>query len=280
MGTLTDLTWSRAMARRFDPNLHKQRYLVHADCTVFTVNGLAVRNASAADEEFGNFATHDEFPDVIGPCGVWVSEKLAPREGVLFAANALTYLARVAAAAPGRAYDDGLAAERALREAVNGIDFRDGKPHRRVPDAVYLSEYVRLPDPQGTVTVYLVDGNLARSYYKTDYTQGGHGYVYPWVPIGQIWVENGVDQRELPFVVCHEYLERRLMRDGGLEYARAHEIASALEYDLRKADGLTRLLGSGGRKIGKPDLPRLADEAVYEFVNAHYRHGGNAKVGK
>src|SRR5579871_509639 len=141
------------MARRFDPRLNKKRYLTHADVTLFTVNGLAVRDASKPDEEFGNFALHDEFPDVIGDREVWVSEKLAPREGVFFAANALTYLSRVAAGATDGAYDDGVAAERALRERVNGIDFRDGKPHKHVPDAVYLGEYVTLPDPRGAVEV-------------------------------------------------------------------------------------------------------------------------------
>lgn len=263
------------MERRFDPKLNKKRYLVHADCTLYTVNGLAVRNASRQDEEFGNFATHDEFPDVIGDREVWVSEKLAPREGVFFAANALTYLARVAAGAADRAYADGLNAERVLREAINGVAFRDGRPHRRVPDELHLGEYVTLPDPKGPVSVRLVDGNLARSYYKTDYTQGGHGHVYPWVPKAQIWVEDGTDHRELPFVVCHEYLERRLMRDGGLGYDRAHAIASALEFDLRKGEGLTRLL-TRGRRLGKADLPGLAADEVYEFVNAHYRREGKS----
>jgi hypothetical protein len=258
------------MERRYDPKLNKKRYLTHADCTVYTVNGLAVRNASRADEEFGNFATHDEFPDVIGAREVWVSEKLAPREGVFFAANALTHLARVAAGATDRAYDDGIEAERGLREAVTGVAFRDGKPHKRVPDELYLGEYVTLPDPKGAVGVRLVDGNLARSYYKTDYTQGGHHFVYPWVPGPQIWVEDGTDHREIPFVVCHEYLERRLMRDAGLGYDRAHQIASALEFDLRKGRGLTPLLTRRGR-VGRADLPGLTAEAVYEFVTAHYR---------
>jgi hypothetical protein len=260
------------MERRYDPKLNKTKYLVHADCTIYTVNGLAVRNASKADEEFGNFATHDEFPDAIGAREVWMSEKLAAREGVFFAANALTYLAKVAAGAPNAAYEAGIEAERGLRESINGVEFRDGKPHRRVPDELYLAEYVTIPDPKGDVTVWLVDGNLARSYYKTDYTQGGHGYVYPWVPKPQIWVEDGTDHRELPFVICHEYLERRLMRDGGLEYDRAHEIASALEYDLRKAQGLTPLLTRGGRKIGKADLPGLVTDEVVRFVNETYRH--------
>lgn len=258
--------------RRFDPPLNKQRLLVHADFTAYTVNGLAVRNASQPDEEFGNFATTDEFPDLIPKGEVWVSEKIADREGLFFVANALTYLARQAAGATDKAYEDGIAAERALRESITGIAFRDGKPHRHVPADIYLGEYVTLPDPQGPVTVKLVDGNLVRCYYKTDYTQGGHAYVYPWVPRPEIWVEDGVDHREIHFIVCHEYLERRLMRDAGLQYDRAHEIASTLEYDLRKAEGLTPLLSRGRKKISKTDLPGLVTDEVFRFVCDRYRH--------
>ena len=39
------------MNRRYDPKLNKKRYLVHADCTIDTVNGLAVRNANQQDAE-------------------------------------------------------------------------------------------------------------------------------------------------------------------------------------------------------------------------------------
>lgn len=263
------------MSRRFTPKLNKRRYLTHADVTLYTVCGYAVRNASAPDEEFGNFATADEFPDVIGDREAWVSEKLAAEEGVFFAANALAYLNRMAAGEPDAAYDTGLDAERALRETVAGLSYRDGKPHARVPPEVYLEEYLTLPDPKGAVSVRVVDGRLLRCFYKTDYTQGGHGFVYPWVPKPQIWVEAGVDRREFPFVLCHEYLERRLMRDGGLGYDRAHEIASALEYDLLKGAGLTPLLTNGRRgKIGKPDLPSLTRDDVYRFVCDHYHHRG------
>jgi hypothetical protein len=116
------------------------------------------------------------------------------------------------------------------------------------------------------VKVWVVDGNLVRSYYKTDYTEGGHGYVYPWVPRPEIWVEDGVDHRELPFIVRHEYLERRLMRDEGLDYDTAHEICSRVEFDLRKARGATPLLVPGRGKLHKKDLPRLTDDEVFQYV--------------
>jgi hypothetical protein len=78
----------------FSPKLNKKRVLTHEDYTVYSVNGLAVRDAAEADEEFGNFATRDEFPDLIPKGEIWISEKLAPREGVFFIADALTQLAK------------------------------------------------------------------------------------------------------------------------------------------------------------------------------------------
>jgi len=261
---------------RFDPKLNKTRVLTHAEYTVYSVNGFAVRNVARPDEEFGNFATTDEFPDLIPNREIWISEKLVEREGIFFIANALTYLARQAAGATEKAYDEALDVERLLREKCTGLTFRDGKPHERVPPELYLEEYITLPDPKGTVTVWLIDGNRARCYYKTDYTEGGHGYVYAWVPKPEIWIEDGVDRREVPFIVCHEYLERRLMRDAGLDYDRAHEICSRVEFRLRKAEGLTPLLTGGRRKIEKRDLPKLVRTEVYEPVaNREIRSRGS-----
>jgi hypothetical protein len=157
-----------------------------------------------------------------------------------------------------------------LRERLNGITFRDGKPHKHVPEDIYLGHYITLPDSEGPVEVCLVDGNLVRSYYKTDYTEGGHGYVYPWVPRPQIWIEDSVDFREVPFIVSHEYLERRLMRDEELDYDTAHEICSKVEFDLRKRKGVTPLLVSGRRKLSKKDLPRLTSEEVFAYVVRNY----------
>jgi hypothetical protein len=254
----------------FDPKLHKKRVLRHADYTVYSVNALAVRNVAQPDEEFGNFATPDDFPNLIPKGEVWISEKLAAKEGIFFIANALTRLKRQADGATDQAYEDGLEVERLLREKLNGVAYRDGKPHRQVPGAIYLEQYLTLPDPRGPVQVWLIDGNLARSYYKTDYTEGGHGYVYPWVPRPEIWIEDGVDRREVPFILSHEYLERRLMRDEGLDYDTAHAIASRVEFDLRKTRGGTPLLVSGRRKLTKKDLPRPTSDEVFQYVLRSY----------
>jgi hypothetical protein len=254
----------------FDPKLNKRKVLTHTDYTVYAVNGYSVRNVAEPDEEFGNFATANEFPNLIPSGEIWISEKLAAREGVYFIANALTRLARQDAGATEKAYDDGLEVERMLREQITGITFRNGKPHERVPDDIYLEEYITLPDPKGPVVVWRVDGNLVRSYYKTDYTEGGHGYVYRWVPKPEIWIEDGVDIREVPFIIAHEYLERRLMRDHAMAYDPAHEVAATAEFDLRQAEGAMALITNGQQKLGKRDLPRLTTDEVYQFVLKRY----------
>jgi hypothetical protein len=254
----------------FEPKLHKKRVLSHAEYTVYSVNAFAVRDVAEPDEEFTHFATQSDFPNLIPRDEIWISEKLARREGVFFIANALTVLKRQADGATDKAEDDGLEVERLLREKLNGIKFRDGKPHKEVPEAIYLELYTTLPDPQGPVKVWVIDGNLARSYYKTDYTEGGHGYVYPWVPRPEIWIDDGVDYREIPFILSHEYLERRLMRDERLGYDTAHAICSRVEFDLRKSKGATPLLVSGHRKLTKKDLPNLTCDEVFSYVLRTY----------
>lgn len=42
------------------------------------------------------------------------------------------------------------------------------------------------------IEVWRIDGHLVRCYYKTDYTEGGHGYVYPWCPRNEIWIEKDI----------------------------------------------------------------------------------------
>src|SRR4029079_15752925 len=124
--------------------------------------------------------------------------------------------------------------ERDLREKINRVKFRDGKPHPRVPKEIYVAPHITWDAPKCPVNVWLIDGNLARSWYKTDYTEGGHGQVYPWVPKQEIWVEKDLHPAEIPFILTHEYIEMRLMRDRGLDYDPAHEICVKVEFDLRK----------------------------------------------
>jgi hypothetical protein len=235
------------------------------------VNAYAVSDAAQPDEEFGNFATQKEFRNLIPKGEVWLSEKTVEPEGLFFMADAMMWLKQEAHGVPEeRAYTAGLNVERFLRERIDGIKFRAGRPHKRVPPEIYVEHYATLPDVKFPVDVWVIDAGLVRSLYKTDYTEGGHGYVYRWVPKGEIWIEHTLDHRELPFIVAHENLELRLMRDAKLDYDTAHEICSKVEFKLRKNEPIKLFLAPGRRKMTKADLPRLTSEDFFEYVVKHY----------
>jgi hypothetical protein len=90
------------------------------------------------------------------------------------------------------------------------------------------------------------------------------------VPNGEIWIEESLDPRELPYIVCHEYIERRLMRDAKIDYDTAHETCSRIEFQLRKNQKVKLFLAPGRRKIHKRDLPKLASDELFQHVVDHY----------
>ena len=253
------------------PKLHKQFVATHEGWDVYSVDTSAIRNIAQPDEEFTNFATQDDFPDLIPKGEIWVGEKNLDKEGVFFIANALAQRKELEnGSSEEKAYTAGLNVERSLRERLTGLKFRAGRPHKRVPPELYIERYITLPDVKFPIEVWLVDGSRVRSLYKTDYAEGGHGYVYRWVPKQQIWIEKDLDRWELPFIVSHEYIEVRLMRDEGLDYDKAHEICSKVEFKLRKCKGAIRFLAQGRRRLSKPDLPKLARDEVLNYVVRTY----------
>jgi hypothetical protein len=247
--------------------LNKRLIVRHNGVRIYSVNALAVRDRTQSDEEFGNFATHDEFPRLIPKDEIWIADKSVDREGVFFIADALLRLKEKSKGVPeDRAYVAGLNIERRLREKLNDVKFRAGRPHKRVPPAVYVEHYITIPDCRFPIQVWLIDPNLVRSLYKTDYVEGGHGYVYRWIPRDEIWIEKDVYPQEIPFLVIHEYLELRLMRDKKIDYDRAHSICAGAEYRVREHRGLMDLLCPNQGKITKADLPKLTSEEVFSYL--------------
>ncbi len=259
--------------RRFRPALGKRRVANANGYDVYTINAYAIRNAAEPDEEFGNVATHEDFPDLIPRDEIWTVEATYAKEGRFFIANAVAELESLAKGeSKSDAFDAGVAAERRLREEITGIKVRDGRPHGRVPPHLRVRLFCRLSDDIGSTDVWLVDGCLVRSTYKTDYTEGGHGYVYPWVPKGEIWVEQCIDREELPYIIAHEYIEMRLMREKRLKYDRAHRICAEMEFDLRKGPSRAKFPGLSRRCLTKGDLPLLTKPEFFGYVEKNYVH--------
>ena len=80
----------------------------------------------------------------------------------------------------------------------------------------------------GEIKIWLVDGNLVRSFFLLDYCEGGHDKVYPFIPQNEIWVEKALSPQERKFIILHELHERYLM-SRGKSYKNAHIGATEVE---------------------------------------------------
>jgi|SRR5579859_5087665 len=181
---------------------------------VYSVSAFEVRDLMMADEEFGLYAIHHEFPDLVPENEIWLGQE-GQAEWPVFLEGALAW-------AVNNNYDDALRAESLAR---GGLLLGSADPRIR-----YLHS---VPDPVETVTVWRVDGKVVRDNWKTDFVEGGHHYVYAWIPKGEIWIADCVDD-EIPFLLTHEYTEMCLMRDRCVPYLHAHSLANRAEWRARQ----------------------------------------------
>jgi hypothetical protein len=62
--------------------------------------------------------------------------------------------------------------------------------------------------------IYIVRGDLVRSLFNVDFTQGGHDKVYNFIPKNEVWIDDDLYKKEIPYVLVHELHERYLMAKG------------------------------------------------------------------
>lgn len=82
--------------------------------------------------------------------------------------------------------------------------------------------------------VWLVDGRAVRDIAYVDFTLGGHGFRYRFIPRGEIWIDDAVHRAERPAILHHEAVEVAHMASAGLRYHAAHDLASRAEVRFRK----------------------------------------------
>jgi hypothetical protein len=78
--------------------------------------------------------------------------------------------------------------------------------------------------------VCIVDGGWIRNHHHIDFVEGGHGYVYPYVPQNEIWVEHMESHDDMSYNLIHEIVEYILMKYKVVpKYDNAHDAASRIE---------------------------------------------------
>ena len=198
--------------------------------TAYLVDAERIRDSSKTLQEFSDYGTHVTFPRDIPAGELWIDSKVGESERGFLVEEAVN-IARLmdSGMSKSKAYDAAERINKAHREKADGVKPND----RTIPEGLRESE---LETVDG-ITVWIVDGHKVRDHFKTDFVEGGHGYVYPWIPKDEVWIDADVRPDERRFVLAHEMHEREDMKDTGMGYQKAHRRAAEYEFKLRRPHG-------------------------------------------
>lgn len=204
--------------------------------TFVLANGIAVHNT--------NFGQHYRFP-YIPENEFWLDRETTGDESSYFIEHLKVELSLMK---QGSSYDQAIVeadrVEKTLRRKDNDIQNVIDPVTKMVDPRKFRVRLLKVLD--NGVKVWLVNGRWVRSVLNIDFTQGGHEYVYSWIPENDVWIDNDIDWTERGFVILHE-LNERMKMENGMNYSDAHADSSALELSCRKQiDNLQESLASVG----------------------------------
>lgn len=196
---------------------------------VWQVDGSALRRAALPD--FTNYAHHFKF-SLIPLYELWVDSGATGKD--------LEYDVE-------RMVDEWrlISSGKRYAEAFEIASDRDRERRSELPRAAKIR---LLFATNAGLKVWLVRGDEVRKV-APDYTEGGHDLVYPYIPTGDVWIDNAMEAGERGYTILHELTERAEMAQG-MDYDHAHEVALRAEMDARE-DPATLF----------PELLRLRSEA-------------------
>jgi len=198
------------------------------DLQIWVVDGAYMRGH--IDEDFTNYGQHYRFT-YIPEDELWLDREAAENEQQFFIDHLLV---------EHRLMSKGVPYEKALVEA----DRAERKERRRAGDLSHLTKRGRsLPEAiqvhkrlwkklENGLSIWIISGRLVRSVFDIDFTEGGHDYVYEFVPEDQVWIDDDIEESERGYVLLHELHERNRMASGW-PYSKAHAESSRLEYHCR-----------------------------------------------
>jgi len=194
---------------------------------IWLVDGNLIRQE--LNEEFTNFGQHYKF-NSIPKYEFWLDKEAVPNEKRFFIDHLLIeWQLMKKGLGYKRAYR--AAAQKEKKERIKAGDLAKVNNRQGVPDKnkIYCR---RLGKTADKISVWLVYGRLVRSAFDVNFTEGGHGLVYKYIPKNEVWLDNDITGKERPYILLHELYERSLM-DKGTSYLKAHPPASRLEWRVR-----------------------------------------------
>lgn len=198
------------------------------DIKVWVVDGTYIRGK--IDEEFTNYGQYYRFP-YIPENELWLDREAISDESRFFIDHLLVeHRLMKKGVSYGKALVEADRVERKERRRSGDIA-RVIKRSDSLPDAAKVHQRLWKKLENG-ISVWIVSGRLVRSVFDIDFTEGGHDYVYEFVPEKEVWIDDDVEEPERAYMLVHELHERKRMA-AGLTYNLAHAESSRLEYRCR-----------------------------------------------
>ena len=196
---------------------------------VWVVDGAYIRSNS--DDEFTNFGQHYRYP-YIPQNELWIDREAQNDDERQFFIEHLLVEHKLMAG--GMPYEQAIViadhAERKERRRAGDLRIMTHQG-QKLPDGKDVHERLRRKLESG-LSVWIISGRLVRSAFDIDFTEGGHGYVYEFVPENEVWIDDDIEEAERGYVLLHELHERNRMAKG-IPYNKAHTESSRLEYHCR-----------------------------------------------
>ena len=203
-----------------------KKYCTIAHITVWLVNGNYIR--TNIDEEFTNFALHHikKFP-YIPKNEFWIDHEAEEGEEQFFIDNMLAMHKHLSM---GKSYKEA----HAKADIVEKKERAGSKLVKKIKTSYNIKNIHKklLKKYSNHIKVWIVKGELVRDLLFLDFTEGGHDFIYHFIPNNEIWLDDDITPKERKFILLHELYERYLMSKDS-PYNEAHNKASHLEFSYR-----------------------------------------------
>ena len=192
-------------------------FYTEGDLTLVRVSGNEIR--SSLDIEFTNLHPYWDKPYI--PRGeIWVSNFDS-------SAEVFSWFHRIKA--EKSLLLDGESWHQAYKQALRAErEYRQWDPRFQIEDP--CRDVITYRDGMKVVRVR---GEIVRTRYYLDFSLGGNHLRYHFIPPDEIWLEENLEEAEIPLILEHELVEVRHMKQG-MDYNTAHQEANFAELVLRK----------------------------------------------
>lgn len=215
-----------------------------ANFTVWIVDGYYIRKN--VDEEFTNYGQHKRF-GFIPKNELWIDKARKLGEEKFYIDSMLIM---------HRLIVEGISHNKAIKIAdkiekreraktklmQQELEIKDD--NKKLLDSIH-EKLLKCYSKNG-LKAWIVKGEVVRDLFFLDFVEGGHGYVYPFIPKDEVWIDDNVEPKEIKYVLLHELHERNLMAKGwcydvdtasnlktGTIKKGAHPDSSRIEYYCR-----------------------------------------------